>query len=229
MKLFSIFIAACLIGMLMSGVVLMPEPVEAQAAEIVMGIIAIAALLGTGIFFIMLIVMPCIFFIISLFLIPILLSLVIGAICLVIGAIIGGILMLSSPLLILAAALAIITLPLWGIPFIFFLLSVGIFGFVISVAVGIFGIITFGISIMLAIMLAMLAIPILLIGALILQIVFGIPVFSILLSLLQMGGQLILTPLSLLKPLISGISKFIPSLMGSFSKIGKVETSEVIA
>jgi hypothetical protein len=169
------------------------------------------------------------FFIISLFLIPILLSLVIGAICLVIGAIIGGILMLSSPLLILAAALAIITLPLWGIPFIFFLLSVGIFGFVISVAVGIFGIITFGISIMLAIMLAMLAIPILLIGALILQIVFGIPVFSILLSLLQMGGQLILTPLSLLKPLISGISKFIPSLMGSFSKIGKVETSEVIA
>jgi hypothetical protein len=50
MKLFSIFIAACLIGMLMSGVVLMPEPVEAQAAEIVMGIIAIAALLGTGIF-----------------------------------------------------------------------------------------------------------------------------------------------------------------------------------
>jgi len=126
--------------------------------------------------------------------------LIVGAI----GGLIGFILTLLSPLIALAGGVALITLPIWGVPFILFLFSVGVFGFIIITALG------------------LIAIPILLIGAFILQLFFGVPVFSILFSLLQVGGHLILIPLSLIKPMVNGISNFIQS-------IGKIETTEVIA
>jgi hypothetical protein len=50
---------------------------------------------------------------------------------------------------------------------------------------------------------------------------FGVPAFSILFSLFQMGGDLTLIPLNLIKPIISGFLGFIQS-------IGKTGTSEVI-
>ena len=157
----------------MSGVVLMPEPVEAQ-------------LLGLVVLNVILILIVSVIII-----------------ALAIGVFVGGVGVLFSPLIIISLILAVITLPIWGVPFILFLFSVGVLGFIGVTALG------------------LISIPILLIGGFVLQLVFGIPVFSILFSLLQMAGDLILTPLSLIEPLVSGISNFIQS-------IGKVETSEVI-
>ena len=232
-KFFSVITAICLIGSLI-GINLYSQPVEAQniplaidersitqpretVGELLIAIcllpfIAIMMILTpligaicAGIAIVVVVCLLCpVIPSVLLFLVVILIGLGLFVSVVVLG---GGLLLLLAPFLVISGFIAILFFPIWGPIILLMFAGVGILGSLVVVG------------------LIIMVIPIILVGAFILQIVLGIPVFSILFSLFQMGGDLILIPLSFLRPLVNGISNFV----GSFSKIGKTGTSEVIA
>jgi len=223
-KIFSVITAICLIGSIM-GIILFANPVDGQIIPSAGGF---GGLILGGLFGgIIAMFSPFILIFVIIFL-PFLLPFVIILIILIIvfappGGLFGGgtvgfiidvmillglgaLLVITSPFMFLIGLIALITVPFWGVPLVLFLLSFSVIGFIV---------LTFSLIIVT---------PILLIGAFILQMFFGVPAFSILFSLFQMIGDLVLIPLSLIKPITSGFLGFIQSI----GKIGKTEVTGVI-
>ena len=194
-KFFTFLMALVIIGSLISMNYFISEPAEALVCTIGLGILGV--FIGGLIFAIVGVLFGIVF---DIMLIPVYI------IVIIIAVIILLVLGIIALLILLSIAVFLIILSIIAVPILLFLGVVSIL--IIS-----------GIA-ALPILMSIAAVSIIFIIGFILQLL-GIPVFSILFSLLQMGGHLILIPLSFLRPLVNGISNFIQS-------IGKIETSSKI-
>jgi len=206
MKFFTVLMALAIIGSLISMNYFISEPAEACICAIGLGFL-FAAIPG-GLIMFMAGVSGFLFGLcIDFFLLPVYIVVII------IAAIILLVLGIAAVLIILGIAALLILLSIAAVPI---LLSIAAFPILMSIV---------SIPILLSIaafpiLLSIVTISIIFIIGFILQLL-GVPVFSILFSLLQVGGHLILIPLSFLRPMVNGISNFIQS-------IGKIETSSKI-